>query len=181
MPRGPSSTRPARGWRRLGYLVAVGFHVALLAAVHVSPGWKAVPLLTEDTAKVIGVVTASIVVGLVLNLVYVATDPPWLRRLGDAITAAMSCAVAVVVLRVFPFALSGRTAAWESGLRWGLIAVAVVSGIGAVVNLVAVVAPDGSARLSAAADDAADDTPNDAPNHASHDPGSGTVAQRPGL
>ena len=86
----PSATRtrarPRAASRRAGYVVAVGVNALLLYLLNRSPGWQAVPFLTDAMSRVIGVVNLSITAGLVANLVYVVWDPTWLkaaRRPGD--------------------------------------------------------------------------------------------------
>jgi len=67
--------RPAVGARRLGYTIAVVVNAVLLYAVNVWPGWQAVPFLTAETAAVVPLVNASVLVSLVANAVYVAHAP----------------------------------------------------------------------------------------------------------
>lgn len=90
--------------RRFGYLVAAA--VNLLFLVLVWPGWAALPFLTEEFTRVVGLLSASLVVGAVANLVYVVADPPWVRSLGQLVVSAISLAVTVRLLQVFPFDFS---------------------------------------------------------------------------
>ncbi len=69
------------------------------------PGWNVVPFLTDDVVRVVGHVNVSLVVGVVSNLVDVAADPSWARRLGDAITAGFALVVLLQLVTVFPFDL----------------------------------------------------------------------------
>jgi hypothetical protein len=77
--------RPAATTRRFGYVVAVLINAVLLYAANVWPGWEAVPFLTADTALVMGLVNASIIVSLAANAAYVITDPPWFKALGTVL------------------------------------------------------------------------------------------------
>lgn len=127
--------RPARSARIVGYTVAVAINLALLWAVNVAPGWRWVPVLTEDFSAVVGFVSISLLVGAGVNLLYLGVDPPWLKRLGDAATSAIAVIVLVLLVRVFPFALRGAWAAWETPLRVLLVLIAIGTAISVVANL----------------------------------------------
>ncbi len=129
-------SRPAPAARRAGYVIAVVVNVVLLWLVDVSPGWQAVPFLTPETEQVIGLVTLSLVVSIVVNLVYLATDPPGLRAAGEVVTALVAVAVAVRVWQVFPFDVSDG---WRLAFRV-LLAVGIAGGvIGALSQVVTMV------------------------------------------
>jgi hypothetical protein len=127
--------RPARNARRVGYTVAVVINLALLWAVNVTPGWRWIPVLTEDFSAIVGFVSISLLVGAGVNLLYLAVDPPWLRRLGDAVTGGVAVVVLVLLVRDFPFALGGAWSASELPLRILLGLAAVGTAIGVVANL----------------------------------------------
>lgn len=95
--------RPPRSMRMAGYIIGALVNSAFIWLLNVSPGWRWVPFLSDDFAGVVGVMTLSFALGVVANLVYVALDPPWLRRLGDAVTAAAGLAVLLQLVRIFPF------------------------------------------------------------------------------
>lgn len=130
-----STRRPPRGARRVGYLLSAAINLVLLWLVNVSPGWGVVPFLTDDFARVVGVVNASLLVGVVTNLLYVVADPSWARRLGDAITAAFALVVLLQLVTVFPFDLGAGWSGWETVLRTGLALACVGTGIGVLANL----------------------------------------------
>ncbi len=133
----PARTRrPPRGTRRLGYLLSAAVNLVLLWAVNIAPGWGIVPFLTEDFARVVGVVNASLLVGVITNLVFVAADPMWLRRLGDAITAAFALVVLLQLVTVFPFDLGTGWSAGETILRTLLALACLGTAIGVLANLV---------------------------------------------
>jgi hypothetical protein len=130
--------RPSSGARRFGYFVAFLVNAAMLYAANRWPGWDALPFLTEDTARVMPMVNASIVVGLGANVVYLVHDPRWLRALGDLVTTAFGIAAMVRIWEVFPFSFSG-------GFDWALVVRVLLvlgiagSAIGMVTNVVALV------------------------------------------
>ena len=63
--------RPSRGARGVGYLLGAAINVALIWLINVPPGWRWLPFLTDDFSRVVGLVTASLVVGFVINVIYV--------------------------------------------------------------------------------------------------------------
>jgi uncharacterized membrane protein YesL len=89
----------------------------LLYAANVWPGWEAVPFLTEATVLVIGLVNASILVNLAANLVYLMTDPPWLKALGTMLTTAVGILAMVRIWQVFPFDFDGASFDWSLVVR----------------------------------------------------------------
>lgn len=128
--------RPGPGVRRFGYVVAAAVNAALLYLVNVRPGWDAAPFLTDATTSVLGAVNASIAVGLVANLVYLAADPVRLRALGDAVTTSVGLYAMVRVWQVFPFDV---TDGWTTVLRVLLavgMAGSAIAVVAAVVRLV---------------------------------------------
>jgi hypothetical protein len=131
--------RPTVAARRSGYVVAVLVNGLLLYLVNRRPGWEAVPFLTAETEQVLALVNASLVAGVVANLVYLVTDPPRLRSLGDLVTIGIGLAATLRVWQVFPFSFDEDGFPWETLCRW-LLAVGIVgSAIGLVVALVGLV------------------------------------------
>jgi hypothetical protein len=136
----PSSSdrfrRAPRGARIFGYLVAGVIQFVLIWAVNVTPGWRAVPFLTEDAGALLGLVNLSLFAGLVVNVGYVLYDAPWVRRVGEAATTGISLVVMVRLLQIFPFDFSGGWSGWPSVARVLLVLGIVGCGIAIVVNLV---------------------------------------------
>jgi hypothetical protein len=131
--------RPPRRVRWFGYLLAAAINAALLWLVHVEPGWRALPILTEDFAEVLGVLTASLAVGVALDLLYVLHDPLWVKRLGEAVGAALATAVLWRLWAVFPVELGQRWEGWHTPLRVAIALACVGTAIAVVVNLVELV------------------------------------------
>jgi hypothetical protein len=77
-------------------------------AVHAWPGWAAVPFLTPATAQVLGVVTGSLVLTLVVQALDALVDRPRLRAAGDVATSASGI---VVTLRLLQLAVAFAEAA----------------------------------------------------------------------
>jgi hypothetical protein len=134
-PAAPAG-RPRPAGRRAGYLVAVVVNAALLFVLNGQPGWQAVPFLTSATTQVLGLVNLSLAVGLAINLLYLAYDPPWLKSLGDLLTAAIGLAVAIRLWQVFPFAFHGSWAWCATTVRILLIVAIAGCGISILVEAV---------------------------------------------
>ena len=133
MARRHAAHRPSAGARRVGYALAVLFSMALLVILNGSPGWQAMPFLTSDTAQVLWLVNLCLAAGIAANLVYLVSDPPWIKSLGDLVTTGIGLAAAIRIWQVFPFDLSSG---WTAAVRV-LLAVAIAgSCIALVVQIV---------------------------------------------
>jgi hypothetical protein len=131
--------RPTVAARRSGYVFAALINGLLLYLVNRRPGWEAAPFLTAETEQVLGLVNASLVAGVVANLVYLVSDPPRLRSLGDLVTTGIGLAAMVRIWQVFPFSFEADGVPWDTLCRW-LLAIGIVgSAIGLVVALVSLV------------------------------------------
>lgn len=135
----PTRARQPLAHRRVGYVVAAALNLLMLYLVNVSPGWEALPFLTSRTELVLPIINASIVVGVVANIVYVAADPLWLRSLGDLVTTTVGLAAMVRLWQVFPFSFAESTVPWEVLVRWVLGVGIAGSAIAIVVALVSLV------------------------------------------
>ncbi len=130
--------RPPLAARRFGYLVAIAVNAVLLWLIHVNPGWSAAPFLTDAAEPLVPLVTFSLVVSIVVNLVWVVRDPLWLRALGDMITAAISVVVLSRVLALFPFSFDDGSML-RTVFRVVLVVALVGTAIAVVVHLVAMI------------------------------------------
>lgn len=125
-------TGPSVAGRRAGYAVAMAVNLILLFVVNVSPGWQAVPFLTESTTEVLLLVNLTMLVAVVANAVYSVFDPPWVRALGDAVTTSVGLASLVRIWQVFPFDFDTTSVPWDLLARW-------VIGVGIVGCVVAII------------------------------------------
>ncbi|MGO4597502.1 hypothetical protein [Terrabacter sp. 2RAF25] len=112
-------------------------NVVLLVLVNRWPGWEVVPFLTDRMPLVLGLVNASLVVGIVVNLVLTVWHPPRLKALGDLAIGAVGTAAMVRIWQVFPFDLQGS--AWETVVRVLLVVGLVGTGMSILVALVRLV------------------------------------------
>jgi len=114
------------GAERLGYAIAVLVDVAGLVVLHLWPGWEQVPVLTEDTPSVLGIVDVTLVIGIVVGLVQVARGPGRTATAGSMVTTAVGIVAMVRVVHVFPFDLSdGWTVLVRALLVFGIAGAAV--------------------------------------------------------
>ena len=127
--------RPPRPARVVGYLVSAALNGAFIWLVNVAPGWRWLPFLSDDFARVVGLVTLSFVLGVAVNLVYAAVDPLWVKRLGDAVTTAVAFVVMLRLFQIFPFDFGAQWAAWETPFRVLLGLGCVGAAIGVIANL----------------------------------------------
>lgn len=126
-----STARSSGASRRVGYGVAVAINGVLLYLVNVWPGWQIIPFLTEDFRDVLGLVNASLVAGMVVNLFNLLLDRRWVRALGDLVTLGIGLAGLVLFWQVFPFDFPG-------GFDWSLLVriVIVLAMIGTVIGII---------------------------------------------
>lgn len=136
MPLASTDTRPRPATRRAGYAVAVVVNAALLVVLNALPGWQEFPFLTDATPQVLGLVNALLAVNLAVNLVYLASDPKWLKSLGDLVTAGFTLAAGIRTWQVFPFAFNGSWAWCATAARVLLIIGIAGAGIAVVVQAV---------------------------------------------
>lgn len=105
--------KPGKNQRRMGYTVAVVVNAALLGAVNGWPGWQSVPILTDETPQVLPIFNASLVVGVVSNVLNLVFDSEKLKILGELVTSALAAAVILRTWAVFPFDFHGSTVTWD--------------------------------------------------------------------
>ena len=129
------ATRQRRVSRSAGHLIGAAVNGLLLYLIHVSPGWEVLPFLTADTPKVLGWVDASLIAGIVVNLLHLVADPGWLTPAGSLVTAAFGLAATARVLQVFPFAFT-TAFDWALVVRILLVVGVVGAAIGVVASLV---------------------------------------------
>lgn len=107
--------RPPAAARRLGYSFGVAVNLLLLYAVN-RIGWQEVSFLTSDTEQLVGLLNLSLALGVLVNVVLIASDPRWLKAAGDALTTAASIVLLVRVWQVFPFTFD-HGSLWEQVTR----------------------------------------------------------------
>ncbi|MET9274784.1 hypothetical protein [Kribbella sp. NPDC003557] len=131
---------PSRATRRTGYVFAVVFNAVALYAIQVWPGWQEVPFLTSETEQVLGWVSATLIAGLAVNVVYLLTDPRWLKSLGDLTVTGIGLVAIIRVWQVFPFDFGDP---WVPTTRI-LLAIGFFGSIAAMIVQLVVLVADGS-------------------------------------
>jgi hypothetical protein len=126
--------RPPATARRTGYIVAAVVNIVLLFLVNVTPGWEAVPFLTEKMALVLGLVNLSMTAGVIVNILFALYDARWFKALGDILTTGVGLAALVRMLRVFPFDFGGSSVDWPLVARVLLLIGIVGSALAIVVH-----------------------------------------------
>jgi hypothetical protein len=134
------------GSRRTGYAIAALINAVMLWLVNVSPGWDVVPFLTPEFSRALGVINASMIAAIVVNVVYLVRDPRWLTALGALVTTSIGLAAIIALLRIFPFAFDAGGFDWAAVIRILLVVALVGSCIALVANLVALVRAAGAGR-----------------------------------
>ena len=126
--------------RRIGYVIAAAANVVLLWVAHQLLDWGWPAFLTEGFEEVLGLVTASFIASIVVNLALAVHHGARFRALTDIVTAAFAMAVGLRLWDVFPFDFTGYETDWSPYLHVGFIVVIAAIGIAIVVNLVKLVA-----------------------------------------
>jgi hypothetical protein len=125
--------------RRFGYLIAAAINGVILYLINVSPGWQAVPFLTEDTDRVLGLMNFSILANIAANLLYVIYDARWWKATGDLVTTGIGLIVLTRIWQVSPFNFAESSVDWALATRLLLVLAMVGATIGMVVQLVMLV------------------------------------------
>lgn len=132
-------TRSISTARRGGYFIAALVDVALLVLINVSPGWRAVPMLTDEAAGVVIVVDIALAIALVINLLCLVLPRRPLTAAGEVVSTAAGLVAMVRMAQVFPFAFTESTTDWATIVHVALIWIIVVVSIALLVQLVALV------------------------------------------
>jgi len=132
--------------RRFGYLIAIMINAVIWYLVFVAPGWAAVPFLTGATREVLGLVAASLIAGMVANVVYLISDD-WPRVIGEPITTAIGLAAMIRLWQGFPFDFDASTS-WPIVARW-LLGLAIAGTVVALVVQIVVVVRRAAGRAPA--------------------------------
>jgi len=130
---------PTASARRAGYVIAAVINSVVLYAANVSPGWAAIGFLNSETALVMGLVNASLIVTIVANLCYLVADPPWLKALGSIVSTAVGIVALVRIWQVFPFNFDDSTIDWTLITRTVLVVSIVGCAIGILVGVIGLI------------------------------------------
>jgi hypothetical protein len=131
--KSPATARP------VSHLAGALVDITLLVLINVSPGWRAVPVLTEEAADVVVAVDITLAVALVVNLFCLIRPRRLATAAGDVISTAAGLAALIRTIQVFPFAFTSSTTDWTTVARMTLISIVVVVSIALLVQVVVLV------------------------------------------
>lgn len=123
-------TAPTTPTRRFGYFVGAGVNVALIIVVQNLVAWDWFPWLTEDFNDVVPIITASLVVSAIANLLYLFYDRQWFKSLTQLGVLGVGLAATIRFYQVFPFDFSAYEFQWDTVAKAVLIIGIVGSAIG---------------------------------------------------
>ncbi len=152
--------RPSPAQHRSGNIVPVVVNAVMLWGAHRVLGWGWFPFLTPAWNQVLPILTASLVVAIVVNVLYLGYDGVWLKAPGNILMAALGIAVSVRMWRVFPFDFSAYAFQWTTLARI-LIVLSIVGSAIAILyelNRVARAAMGGPAPAAGACEPRHDET-----------------------
>jgi hypothetical protein len=143
-----TTARQVGGAQRFGYIVAVSVNAALLWVAHGLLDWGWPAFLTDDFNEVLGLLSASLIAGMVSNAAFIIHDRGRFRAAADLVTTALGLAVTVRIWTVFPFDFSVHGQDWTWMVRALLVIAIVGTAIAIVTNLGKVIRPtdEGSGR-----------------------------------
>ena len=125
--------RAPRAARMLGSLAAIVVNVVLWYIVHDLPRWDLSFIIARLYPRVLPAIELSLGASIVSNVLFLAFDPPWFRRLGRAATNLVSLYSMYVVYRVYPFDFGSAGA--NQVVRVLMLLGMIATGIGTIVEL----------------------------------------------
>ena len=125
--------------KRVGYLIAAALNGGMLWVTHQLLDWGWPGFLTDGFELMLGIVTASFIASIVVNLGLAVHHRGRARPLADLVTAVFALAVGLRMWAVFPFDFAGYATDWSGFVRIALIIGVVATGIAIIVNLVRLV------------------------------------------
>ncbi|KRE91921.1 hypothetical protein [Arthrobacter sp. Soil764] len=125
-----TTTRPS------GNLGSAIVNALLLYGINIWPGWQVLPFLTADMDRALDLINASLIAGIIVNLVCVVIRARALLALGNIVVMGFGVAAMLRLWEVFPFDFGDGWSGWPVVVRVLLVLGTVGSVIGAVVEVV---------------------------------------------
>jgi hypothetical protein len=125
-----TTTRPS------GNLGSAIVNALLLYGINIWPGWQVLPFLTADMDRAVDLINASLIAGIIVNLVCVVIRARALLALGNIVVMGFGVAALLRLWEVFPFDFGDGWSGWPVVMRVLLVLGIVGSVIGAVVEVV---------------------------------------------
>lgn len=127
-----TSTSRTRG----GSIGSAVVNALLLYGINIWPGWRIVPFLTADMDRVLDLINATLVAGIVVNLVCAVIRSRALLALGNLVSIGIGLTALLRLWEVFPLDFGGNWPGWPVLVRVFLVLGIAGSIIGAIVELV---------------------------------------------
>lgn len=108
----------------------------LLYGINIWPRWQVLPFLTADMGRVLDLINASLIAGIIVNIVCVVIRSRALLALGNLVIMGIGLAALVRLWEVFPFDFGNSWSGWPVLVRVFLALGIVGSVIGAIVEIV---------------------------------------------
>ena len=121
---------------RSGSIGSAVVNALLLCGINIWPGWQAVPFLTPDMDRALDIINASLIAGIVVNVVCAVIRSRALLALGNLVVMGIGLAALLRLWDVFPFDFGSSWSGWPVLVRVFLGLGMVGSIIGAIVELV---------------------------------------------
>lgn len=121
---------------RSGSIGSAVVNALLLYGINIWPGWQAVPFLTPDMDRALDIINASLIAGIVVNVVCAVIRSRALLALGNLVVMGIGLAALLRLWDVFPFDFGSSWSGWPVLVRVFLGLGMVGSIIGAIVELV---------------------------------------------
>jgi hypothetical protein len=130
------SSAPTTG-RRVGYIIAIIFLVLFMVFINNLRNWN-LPFVnsyvTPAFSSWLWAGNLSLSVAIFCNVLFLAYDPRWFRRLMEVIQNGFSLFSTFMFYNIFPLSLP--SAVIEQYVRWGLIIAMALTGLAILVNAV---------------------------------------------
>jgi hypothetical protein len=119
------------------YVATIVVNIIMLVVANNLLGWDILPFLTNDFNQMLWLVNLSLGATIAVNLAFIIYSQDWFKSLGRAVLSAISLALGIRFLQVFPFDFSMyESTVWTGLVRGLIIFTIVVVGIALLAELV---------------------------------------------
>jgi hypothetical protein len=108
------------------YVATIVVNIIMLVVVNNLLRWDILPFLTGDFNLVLWLINLSLSATIAINLAFIFYSQDWFKSLGRAVLSAISLALGIRMLQVFPFDFSMYESTVWTGLVRGLIIFTIV-------------------------------------------------------
>ena len=131
---------------RSGSIGSAVVNALLLYGINIWPGWQVVPFLTAEMPRVLGLINASLIAGIIVNAVFAVVRSRPLMALGNLVVLGIGLAALVRLWEVFPFDFGDSWSGWPVLVRIFLVLGIVGSIIGGLAEIARLFRGLGGAR-----------------------------------